>query len=665
MFDKKRFQFALENYKKDFPTWWQEEKYKWEAVKCFQDNWNIDANNFEGMLRRALSKTYNLLASANNFSAEMIIEFAKIFPERVQEIFAQLFDEKIFIFERVSQFKTTSDKLLKNYLKNTDSKYKNAKSHYQTENSISTYLWLRYPNKYYIYKFTEVKTISSFLEYPHLFKRGAYEDNIKNFLLFYDELSNELKLDKQIVEMLKNNLTDECYNDFELKTLTIDFGYYVTQSYNRLLKDWRNNFNTTDEWFPKNYSPNLSVEDWKNLLNDRNIFSESDLEVMKCLQDFGGAATCKQLSERYGETVNFYNNKVWSIGSRIVKKINCPVSKREDGSVQYWAILCFGRDADSSELGSFVWKLRDELFEALKEIDLSDIKLYAENKKIEPYNAEKFLSEVFISAEKYNMLVEVLKRKKNIILQGAPGTGKTFAAKRLAYSMLGEKDDRKIEFVQFHQNYSYEDFVAGWRPTENNFELRTGIFYNFCKKAEMQPTEKFFFIIDEINRGNLSKIFGELLMLIESDKRGEKISLAYEPDKNFSVPENLYIIGMMNTADRSLALIDYALRRRFSFFEMIPAFDSEGFKNYQATLNNKIFDKLIEQIKILNVEISKSLGKGFCIGHSYFCDAKSFSAEILKSIVDYEILPMLEEYFFDDAEKFQRWEKNLQGVFND
>ena len=290
-------------------------------------------------------------------------------------------------------------------------------------------------------------------------------------------------------------------------------------------------------------------------------------------------------------------------------------------------------------------------------------KTNAEDETTFIYNKEDFLSEVFISEEKYLTLRAVLERKKNIILQGAPGIGKTFTAKRLAYSIIGAKNDNQIEFVQFHQNYSYEDFVIGYKPTEDNFELRTGIFYNFCKLAESEPDKKFFFIIDEINRGNLSKIFGELLMAIESDYRGTKIKLACN-DENFSVPEKLYIIGMMNTADRSLALIDYALRRRFSFFEMTPAFDSDGFKNYQRNLNDKIFDNLIEQIKILNAEISedKMLGKGFCIGHSYFCNCK---VEELRSIVDYEILPMLEEYYFDNAENFQRWKDNLHGAFDE
>ena len=263
-----------------------------------------------------------------------------------------------------------------------------------------------------------------------------------------------------------------------------------------------------------------------------------------------------------------------------------------------------------------------------------------------------------ICIKKYN------KNKKNVILQGAPGVGKTYAAKRLAYSIMGEKDESRIEFVQFHQNYSYEDFMMGYKPVNDGFELKYGIFYRFCQKAGNHPEKDYFFIIDEINRGNMSKIFGELLMLIERDYRGTKTTLAYN-GLSFTVPKNVYIIGMMNTADRSLAMIDYALRRRFSFFDVEPGFDSEGFKKYQASFANETFDLLISKIQELNKEISqdKSLGKGFCIGHSYFCEQTECTDEWMQAVVDYDILPMLSEYWFDDLSRLQRWENILRGVF--
>lgn len=277
-----------------------------------------------------------------------------------------------------------------------------------------------------------------------------------------------------------------------------------------------------------------------------------------------------------------------------------------------------------------------------------------------PYDREQFLEEVYMNEEAYETLVGVLRSKKNIILQGAPGVGKTFVAKRLAYSMMGVKDPERVMMVQFHQSYSYEDFIEGFRPSTTGFDLVKGSFYTFCKKAQDDSESDYFFIIDEINRGNLSKIFGELFMLIENDKRGpkNKLQLLYSREL-FHVPSNVYLIGMMNTADRSLAMLDYALRRRFAFFDLQPGFESDGFVSYCKGLGNARLDNLIACVIRLNEEIAAddTLGDGFCIGHSYFCGMKAedVTIERLSAIVDYELVPMLREYWYDEPTKVRQW----------
>lgn len=680
MFDQSRLQKVLAQYKKDFvPKHWDEEKYKWEAVKCFQDNWDIKAANFKDMLSRSLSKTNNLLSSLNNFPAGMILGFAETAPEDVRSMYTDLFDESKDVFERIEHFKMQASILLEKY-------GNGAKQHYQYENAITTYLWLRYPDKYYIFKFSEVKAVADELQSSYVFKKGAYVENLRNFYALYNEICGELKKDTELVKLFRSQLAEPYYPDPELKTLTVDVGFYISHGFLQQKKVTNEGEIPKDPETGKGTGAAGGKEPTEQgywwLTANPKIWSFSETRVGE-VQNYtlynenGNKRRIFQnfLDARAGDLVIGYeSNPVKQIVALVKvsaandgQKIAFEKTESLANPIDYQALKeCLElKDMEffKNSNGSF-FKLTKEEFEFLMDM-IREVNPLPSVIKNPSYTKQDFLSEVYMPEEKYDSLTGVLRNKMNIILQGAPGVGKTFAAKRLAYSLMGEKDDSRVELIQFHQNYSYEDFMMGYKPSGNSFELQSGVFFKFCKKAENQPDKKFFFIIDEINRGNLSKIFGELLMLIEKDYRGTKATLAYS-GMSFSVPENLYIIGMMNTADRSLAMIDYALRRRFSFFEMEPAFGSKGFEAYQKTLENKTFNNLVQEITVLNDEIRNdpSLGKGFCIGHSYFCGRtkETCTKEWMESVVDYDILPMLAEYWFDDEGKVQTWKERLQEV---
>lgn len=795
MINHEKLKESLEKYKAAFENRWPDERYKWEAVKWFQEHWDINADNFYEMFTVATDKTFNLLASMNNFPRGMIQVYAEQDKEAVREMFIDLYDETKPVTDRIARFQVSAQSLC--------DRLSPGKQHYQRPMAITVYLWLKYPSKYDVFKYSVCKGTSQYLENTFVPKKGNVPANIKGNMELIDEILTEVEKDEELLKMYKAKLDDKCYFDQTYRTLAFDISFYIAN----FLNDSGSN---SEDWIAADYDPGITKEQWIRLLNDEEVFTDQAMEIVTRMRDYGGQATCTQLATKYGETKNFYNMGSTALAKRVAENTHCELRTDDEGKTRYWSVLYVGRYADKDEEGSFVWKLRDELAAALEEVDLSEVALFAEtvdekhywwlnanpkiwsfadiniggvqsytlyndngNKRrifqnfldakpgdlvigyesnpvkqvvalariaqendgqnlyfekveglsvpidyaalkdiaelermeyfqnpqgslfkltkgeydlimdiireenplpentdqLETYTREDFLSEVYMTGDSYDTLRNILLKKQNIILQGAPGVGKTFAAKRLAYSVMGVKDESRIEFVQFHQNYSYEDFIMGYKPVGDGFELQNGIFYKFCMKAANNPEAPYFFIIDEINRGNMSKIFGELLMLIEKDYRGTKATMAYN-GLQFAVPKNLYIIGMMNTADRSLAMIDYALRRRFSFFPMEPGFESDGFKKYLSELNDDTLYTLIDVVIALNKAITEdpSLGAGFCIGHSYFCGQKKENEEDLAgwmtSVVDYDIIPMLEEYWFDEPDKVRLWRNRLNGVFN-
>lgn len=413
----------------------------------------------------------------------------------------------------------------------------------------------------------------------------------------------------------------------------------------------------------QDYQMFLRSNFWKSkygLGNSDNSTTTYVSEAIAALRSLGGTATMKEICsciEKRNILPYIKTNPNWKNAVSTQMLMHCNTSKAYKEGYEN---LFYSESRGKWGLVNFDPDIDDEIEEEA-EIEAAGA---------EPYTSADFLSQVYISRKEYESIVSLLRHKKNIILKGAPGVGKTFAAKRLAYSIMGEKDDSRVKTVQFHQSCSYEDFVEGYRPAEDGgFSLSDGIFKKFCSLARAHSDLDHFFIIDEINRGNLSKIFGELLMLIESDKRGEEYSadLIYSGD-SFSVPENLYIIGMMNTADRSLAMIDYALRRRFAFYTMKPAFDDPTFKSQYENVSCELFHKAIAAVENLNKVIlsDSSLGAGFEIGHSYFCKKpEEINDVMVKNIITYEIIPTIEEYWFDNADRLNTERQKLEALISD
>ena len=806
-----KLQAVIEEYKGYFPEKWEDEVYKWEAVKCFQDNWDVEAEDFRGMWMRATAKANNLLTSFRSYPRGMIEAFSGADEASTRAMFAYLFNEDVDLETRVKHFINAADVLKDKYGKNESGEVI-WNQHFQNLNSISTYLWLKYPDKYFIYKVSEIKNAATILESSFVPKNGQKPEYLTQAFDFFKILREALKKDSDISALREERLSDECYPDPEYNTQAIDLDFYISRYYSidqqGGVRYWT-------------YSPGKNASEWEEFKKEgimglgwselgdlsqydkasdiRDRFQEITGDSKSHMNDkcanwdfankmkIGDIVFAKQGMTRVIGRGIVDSDYVWDDSRKSFKSIrkvrwthtdehdiNFKMAQKTLTDITYYPEMCkklndlfegivegpyepsgkwwicanpemwkvselavgdtqnytkvnekgnprqIKRNFDSAKVGDKIiiyeanptkkilalaelTNVTDQEIFMTKTFDLSEpvtldeIKSIPELEDLEflksangslflikdkeydiimdliksknevvdnpdtketpsypEYTKEMFLSKVFMTENSCDELIGLLKRKKNIILQGAPGVGKTFAAKRLAYLMMGCKDDSRIDFIQFHQSVSYESFIEGYKPSDNSFHISQGIFHNFCKKAAADKDKRpYFFIIDEINRGNLSKIFGELLSLIEVPYRGEKHAkpLNYSGIP-FFVPENLYIIGMMNTADRSLAIIDYALRRRFAFFEMNPGFNSQGFQDMQQSISNEKYDHLVKAVVELNERIKEDLGEGFQIGHSYFCASPEDVDDLwLQTVAKYEIIPLIKEYWFDNSRR--------------
>ena len=768
--DNVKLQELVAEYKADFKENISVELYKWEAVKHFQDNWDLEAEDFPAMLSSSLSpdKTKNLLASMNYFPRGMIIQFAEKFPKEVKALFVALFDESIDLKERIDAFIENIENLHKRW------DGKEAKNHYQTLNAISTYLWLRYPDKYYIYKPSVAKNI--FEKLGIKIKLTSLKANavIKTYEL-YDAISDYLRKDEVLKEMFNNVITSNCYPDSLMKTATVDLGYYLKKQ--KMTSVTTKPSSEKKYWM---YAPGENASKWSRCQELGIICIGWD--ELGNLSNFESLETCKdELKDIYNNPDSSFMNDglaVWEF-SHVMKVGDVVYAKHGLNDI-------IGRGVVTSD---YIYDATQENFYHIRQVEwthigkwkldgnivqktLTDISKYPDYvEKIEAMITQNKTESM--KESKYSVYVNLLLNNRNLIFNGAPGTGKTYLAKQVAAQIIYEgnvpegfvEDTAFIEqcgFVQFHPSYDYTDFVEGLRPKNDNgnigFERKDGTFKEFCaiaiqnfldskktiqtlqnelsvrdllegfieesmenetmfetsgtknafyiidnkeksiivripanektrevslpksdlttllenkvsikgggdiqtyfgrkyrtqpdsyvyvlynalvkkavpltkiKSVAPVPEKKYVFIIDEINRGEISKIFGELFFSIDPGYRGKKgkVQTQYQnliteddPFKDgFYIPENVYIIGTMNDIDRSVECMDFAMRRRFTFKEVTAE---------ESAKNMELSDEATERMEGLNNAISEieGLNSSFHIGAAYFKDEEDYDA---------------------------------------
>ena len=715
---------VVSQYKESFEVWFPEEMYKWRAVQCFQEHWNPERADFAEMLKGSLAQAGNLMDTNYAYPCKMIAFFAEKEPDTVRSMFQRLLDPQADVVEQIQNFEKSADGLLAKY------QFKESmKQHYQGDRTICTYLFFAQPDRYFLYQYGKLKAFLAETGLRAPCKMGDIQ-NVLTYQEVADQVLSCVRQDSELLNLFETKraeLGNSYYPDSEHHLLTDDIIYFASRLYK-------------SGYWPASaeYDPEISAEQWLELLADRSVCTAENLEILKTMQELGGEATCKQLSLQSGGTSAHYNSSMVQLARRVQEKTGCPLVQNENEDRKWWPILFVGRTALPGQPGTYSWKLRDELADALK----------------------------LLSQKEVN---DPMPFAKNTILYGPPGTGKTYQTVNYAVAIIEGKSledvqaenheevlkryrqyrqDGRIEFTTFHQSFGYEDFIEGIRPvfaedTDENtgdisYEIADGIFKKFCATAQppvvdpkqnpygfsesptiwkvslastgdnpvrdycmkhgcirigwdeygesitddmdyhvggktvlnaflsrMQPGDiilscytahsidaigvvtgepewhpefdhykrlrtvkwlvqgknigieefrleksltlstvyrlntavetiievlgrhgfsgaapvkgtkgPYVFIIDEINRGNISKIFGELITLIEPSKRlgqGEELQakLPYSHEA-FGIPDNVYLLGTMNTADRSIALLDTALRRRFSFVEMMP-----------------------------------------------------------------------------------------------
>lgn len=471
----------ISKYKADFERVNQEERYKWEAVGCYKRSWNIEAENFSEMYAEAFKEASNLLSANMYWPYKMVITFAEQEPDKVRELFKMLYNEEIPLAQRYVDFRAAFDEFYKPQKLN----------HYQDLHAVSVYLSFEYPEKYYIYKYKVFKEFSSNIGY--VTDRSKFQSEVYKLEAFFDVCElvlDEVKKDAELQGISSARLDERCYDDAGLHLLTHDIVYFGSK--NSLTDDV-----IADDWWPSldEYDPNLSKEDWKKYILEIEMPDHpSPMQMLKAMMELDGEASCKRLSQLYGGTVSAYVGCAVNLGKRVKKHFNLPACMDGDQE-RYFPNPFLGKNKIEDGVKNYCYKIRPELFEALKEIDLSQISA--------KYEEDEEVSEI---TQKTDV-------NKNTILYGPPGTGKTYNTvvyavaiienklladvKNESYSDVLErynayKADGLVEFTTFHQSYGYEEFIEGIKPVMDNtddeqtdiqYQISSGLFKSFCDKA--------------------------------------------------------------------------------------------------------------------------------------------------------------------------------------
>lgn len=669
----------IKQYKADFPKRDEEERYKWEAVKCFQDNWDLDADDFAGMLKKALERSGNLLASYNMYAKSSIIYYAEQDSKKVREMFTALYDEEADLIKRINNFADRAEEIKERFKEPGK-----IIQHYQTPRAICVYLFFRYPEKYYLFQFNKYKTFAEKVGYEADISSGDNE-NIFGYIDMCDRVLEKVLQDQELQKLSRERLDDDCYADPEYHLLADDIVYFGSKVLEGK-KQKKQGGESPVAAFNKNmilYGPPGTGKTYHSVNYAVAIIEDKPLDVIKA-EDY--AAVFKRYNqyknEGYIEFITFHQSFSYEEFIEGIKPVLYAGEEEVEGTGISYEIVDGIFKAFCDKAASPVIKKKDFGFtenSTVWKVSLGSAgdnpvrKDCMENGYIrigwDEYGPEIREDMEYKFGGKYILNAFINKMQIGDIVFSC-FSGRLIDAIGVVqgdYEWREELEDymrtRKVKWLV--RGINYDIFELNRKrlmhpPTVYKLSIPVAEVIKLLEEtsdagqiSEDNP-HKYVFIIDEINRGNISKIFGELITLIETTRRLKqpeelKIKLTYSQNsqKEFGVPNNVFIIGTMNTADRSIALIDTALRRRFKFIECLPELKVlDGIEVEGVSIKDLLY--------IINRRIEVLCDREHVIGHSYFLPLKSNpTIEVLADIFAREIIPLLQEYFYEDYEKIR------------